>query len=155
MEKNAFAGVHETGFEAFSSLIGSADKSLDRLKLKGMEKYGLAGIHLLCMRQLYKSKNGLTRTELATLLSVDRAQVTRIIGELLSDGFAEEVGTGSCYRKKCILTQKGIDATEDANARVQKIVDFINEDIEPEKLEIFYHTLEEICEKLKGAEAYL
>ncbi len=155
MGNNVSVGTHETGLEAFSTLVGSANKSLDRLKLKGMGKYGLAGIHLLCMRQLYNSEEGLTRAELASRLSVDRAQVTRIIGELLLDGFATESAKGTRYRKKCNLTEKGIAAIEDANERVDRIVKFINKDIPPQELEAFYRTLEEICTKLKTAEEYL
>ena len=155
MSKDTLSREHETGLEAFSALVGTANKSLDKLKLKGMEKYGLAGIHLLCMRQLYNAPKGLTRAELATRLSVDRAQVTRIIGELLADGFATEVGNSSGYRKKCILTQKGNEAIKDANNRVDRIVSFVNQDIDPRQLEIFYATLEEICERLKAAEDHL
>ena len=155
MSKDTLPRDQETGLEAFSALVGTANKSLDKLKLKGMEKYGLAGIHLLCMRQLYNAPKGLTRAELTNRLSVDRAQVTRIIGELLADGFAAEVGNSSGYRKKCVLTEKGIEAIEDANARVDKIVSFVNQDIDPTQLKNFYATLHEICDRLKAAEDYL
>lgn len=155
MEKSAPKIGHETGFEAFNSLIGSANKSLDRLKSKGMEKYGLSGVHTMCMRQLYENPKGLTRTELATRLSVDRAQVTRIIGELLAAGYVTENDTRSNYRKKCMLTVDGKAVTADVNNRVEKINRFVSGDISPEKLESFYKTLEEICDNLKKAEDYL
>lgn len=155
MEKNAPKVAHETGFEAFNTLIGSANKSLDRLKSKGMEKYGLSGVHTMCMRQLYENPKGLTRTELASRLSVDRAQVTRIIGELLADGLVIEGGAKTNYRKKCILTVDGKAVTADINNRVEKINRFVSGKIPPEKLESFYETFEEICDNLKNAEEYL
>ena len=145
----------ETGFEAFSSFICSATKNLDRLKAKGMEKYGLSGIHTLCMRQLYDEENGLTRAELAARLAIDRAQVTRIIGELLAEGYVTEGYASSNYRKKCFLTEKGKEVTADVNERVSKIINFVSGDIPAERLDSFYETIEEICEKLKKADEYL
>lgn len=155
MQNSTSDGTQKTGFEAFNSLLGSASKSLDRLKSKGMEKYGLSGTHTMCMRRMYESPEGLTRTELSKHLGVDRAQVTRIIGELLSEGLVEERGGSSYYRKKCVLTERGKEMTADVNARVNKILKFVSGDIEPERLDMFYETLNEICENLKKAEKLL
>ena len=155
MQNSTSEGTQTTGFEAFNTLLGSASKSLDRLKSKGMEKYGLSGTHTLCMRRMYDYPDGLTRTELSRLLSVDRAQVTRIIGELLAEGLVEENGGSSYYRRKCMLTEKGKEMTADVNARVNKILKFVSGDIEPERLDMFYVILNEICENLKKAEKLL
>lgn len=143
------------GFEAFSSMLGSATKSLERLKSKGMEEFGLSGTHTLCLRQLYDASNGLTRTELANRLSVDRAQITRVIGELLEKGFVTESGGGSGYRKKCALTEKGRTATSEINGIVERINRFVSGDISTERLLSFYETLGEICDNLKKAEELL
>ena len=145
----------EGGFEVFSSMLSSATKSLERLKSKGMEEFGLSGTHTLCLRQLYDSPTGLTRTELATKLSVDRAQITRVIGELLEKGFVTEGEGGSGYRKKCALTEKGRSATAEINAIVERINHFVSGEIPPERLSDFYRTLREICENLKKAEELL
>ena len=155
MSKKVPEEARETGFEAFSSLVGSANKSLDKLKSKGMEKYGLSGMHTMCMRQLYESPKGLTRAELAGRLSVDRAQVTRIIGELLAEGYVTESDTRSNYRKRCMLTVDGKAVTADINSRVEKINRFVSGEISADELDGFYRTLEEICENLKKAEEYL
>lgn len=146
---------HNGGFEVFSSMLGSAIKSLERLKSKGMEDFGLSGTHTLCLRQLYDNPAGLTRTELAARLSVDRAQITRVIGELLENDFVTESGNGSGYRKKCLLTEKGRESTAEINAIVERINRFVSGDIPPERLREFYETLEEICENLKKAEELL
>jgi len=147
--------IAETGFEAFNGLIGNAMKNLDRLKAKGMGDYGLSGTHTLCMRQMYHFSNGLTRTELARRCGVDRAQITRIIGELLAKGLVQEVGNGSNYRKRCILTDKGREVTADINDRVTRILQFVSGDIPQERLKIFYETLNEICNNLENAEDIL
>ena len=142
----------ETGFETFHSLIGSANKSLDRIKSRGMDEYGLSGTYTMCLRQLYAEPHGLTRTELAQRCYVDRAQITRVIGELLKKELVLEIGSGSNYRKRCVLTEKGREVTDQINGLVGKIQHFVSGDIPPERLAIFYETLYEICERLRQAE---
>ena len=154
MNRNMPGKGNGGGFEAFSSMLGAATKSLERLKSKGMEDFGLSGTHTLCLRQLYDSPEGLTRTELAARLSVDRAQITRVIGELLEKGFVIECG-GSGYRKKCALTEKGRATTSEINDIVERINRFVSGDIPPQRLLSFYETLGEICENLKRAEELL
>lgn len=145
----------ETGFEAFNGLIGNASKSLEKLKAKGMGEYGLSGTYTLCLRQLYATPEGMTRTQLAHRCGVDRAQITRVIGELIEKDLVTELGSGANYRKKCALSDKGRSVTAEVNALVTKINTFVSGDIPQERLEIFYETLIEICENLKKAEEML
>ena len=152
MDSNTAPSPHTTGFESFSTLVSSALKSLEKLKTKYMEQFGLAGAHTLCIRRLYESNDGLTRTELASRLAIDRAQVTRIIGDLLSSGLVIESKGNSSYRKKCMLTEKGREVAVEVNRIVAHINKFVSGDIPAEKLETFYDTLIQICENLKKAE---
>ncbi len=155
MAENRPQGTVRTGFEAFHSSIGNAMKSLEKIKARGMDEYGLSGTYTLCLRQLYEKPNGLTRTELAHRCCVDRAQITRVIGELLAKDLVLEVGNGSNYRKRCVLTEKGRQTTAEINDLVDRILSFVSGDIPPDRLAIFYETLNEICEKLKQAEDML
>ena len=152
MSENRPQNTTKTGFEAFHSSISNAMKSLEKIKARGMDEYGLSGTYTLCLRQLYGRPNGLTRTELAQHCCVDRAQITRVIGELLEKELVLEVGNGSNYRKRCVLTEKGRETTAEINELVDRILSFVSGDIPPQRLEIFYETLNEICEKLKQAE---
>ena len=120
-----------------------------------MGEYGLSGTYTLCLRQLYASPEGITRTQLAHRCGVDRAQITRVIGELIEKELVEELGNGANYRKKCILSDKGRALTADINALVTKINTFVSGNISKERLELFYETLNEICENLKKAEEIL
>ena len=143
------------GFENFSSLLGTTIKSLEKLKSRGMEEYGLSGTHTLCLRQMFDCPDGLTRTQLSHKLGVDRAQITRVIGELLSKGYVEETAGSSNYRKKCYLTPKGKEITFEINGTVSRINDFVSGDIPEERLAVFYQTFGEICENLIKAEELL
>ena len=145
----------ETGFEAFSALLGTTMKSLEHLKAKGMGEYGLSGMHTLCLQKLYEVPEGLTRTELSRRCGVDRAQITRVIGELLAKDVVFEVGGTSNYRKKCVLTEEGRAIAADIDVLIKKINSFVSGDIEPQRLKIFYETLHEICQNLKRAEELL
>lgn len=145
----------ETGFEAFNALLGNTLKSLEHLKAKGMGEFGLSGMHTLCVRNLYENPEGLTRTELSRRCGVDRAQITRVIGELLAKGVVFEKGGSSNYRKKCLLTEEGRRTAGEIDDLIQRINTFVSGDIEPERLRIFYETLHEICRNLKQAEEFL
>ena len=155
MDREGSKQSPQTGFEAFHGHIASAAKNLEKLKSKGMGDYGLSGTHTLCMRQLSESSQGLTRTELAYRCNVDRAQITRVIGELLAKEYVKEIGNGSNYRKKCVLTEEGRKISQDINDRVKRIQQFVSGEIPKESLEIFYKTLEEICDNLEKAESML
>ena len=156
MNENVNSETAHSGFEHFSALLGSTMKSLDRLKSKGMDDYGLSGTHTLCMRLLYDRPDGLTRIQLSNALSVDRAQVTRIVLEMISEGLLEEEQSGrSGYRKKCKLTEKGRDVTASINKKVEKINNFVSGDISKDELDSFYATFEHICKRLKKAEDLL
>ena len=150
-QKNSAVG----GFETFSSLLSSALKNLEKLKSRGMEEYGLSGTHTLCLRQMYDSPDGLTRTQLARRLGVDRAQMTRVICELLAKGYVVETEGSSNYRKKCYLSSKGKEITAEINRTVARINDFVSGDIPEDRLAVFYLTLDEICDNLVKAEELL
>ena len=120
-----------------------------------MEEYGLSGTHTLCLRQMYDSPDGLTRTQLARRLGVDRAQMTRVICELLAKGYVVETEGSSNYRKKCYLSSKGKEITAEINRTVARINDFVSGDIPEDRLAVFYLTLDEICDNLVKAEELL
>ena len=153
--KNETEAQIETGLEAFNGLIGNAMKSLEKLKSKGMEEYGLSGTYTLCLRRLYATPDGMTRTQLAHTCGVDRAQITRVIGELIAKDLVLESDGTSNYRKKCLLTDKGREVTAEINELVLKVNTFVSGEIPKERLTIFYETLQQICDNLKEAEGIL
>ncbi len=140
------------GFEVFLGMAVNALRSIERIKAKQMSEFGLSGTHTICMRRLFESPHGLTRTELAARCGVDRAQITRVIGELIAEDCVSEVGSGSHYRKKCVLTEKGRAVTDRINTLVTQIQEQVSGSIPREELAIFYKTLAEICDNLKRAE---
>ena len=141
-------------FENFSNLIGAALKSLQRIKNHGMEPYGLGSTHTICLKRLNASEDGLTRTEIAAACDIDKAQVSRMIGELCEKGYVYEASKGKGYRKKIVLTDNGRLVADDIDAKVRRVLKYVSGDIPSENIIIMYETLETICENLRRAEEF-
>ncbi|MBE6550174.1 MAG: MarR family transcriptional regulator [Ruminococcaceae bacterium] len=139
-------------FEDFSTLIGSAMKSLQKIKNHGMEPYGLGSTHTLCLKRLNASPEGLTRKELAIECEIDKAQISRLIGELSEKGYVRDKTETAGYRNKIVLTESGKKVADEVEQKVRKVLEYVSGDIPPEQITVLYKTLETICENLKRAE---
>lgn len=119
-----------------------------------MLPYGLSSTHTICIRRLYESPNGVTRAQLAKLCMIDKAQISRIVTELEEKGYLSESGESKAnYRAKLILTEEGIKTAAEINEIVLKINKFVSGEIPEENINIFYDTLQQICDNLKKAES--
>ncbi len=139
-------------FEDFSTLIGSAMKSLQRIKNHGMEPYGLGSTHTLCLKRLNASPDGLTRKELSIECEIDKAQISRLIGELSEKGYVRDKSETAGYRNKIVLTESGKRIADEIEQKVVKVLRYVSGDIPPEHIAVMYQTLGTICENLKRAE---
>ena len=139
-------------FEDFSNLISSATKSLQKIKNHGMEPYGLGSTHTLCLKRLRSSADGLTRKELVVECETDKAQISRIIGELSEKGYVCEKSGKGGYRKKIILTESGEKIADEIELKVRKVIEYVSGEIPSDDIVNFYRTFETICENLKKAE---
>lgn len=142
-------------FDVFSDCYMSAAKSITKLKEKGMAPYGLSSVHTRCMRSLSDNSSGLTRMQIAKCCGVDKAQVSRIIGELYEKGYITDNSVKSGYKNKIELTDKGIAVAEQVNEMILNINNFVSGDIPEEKIAVFYEVFAQICDNLKNAEENL
>ena len=148
--------MEQDRFDRFSHLTSCAIKSIQKLKVMGMLPFGLTGAHTMCLRHLYNFPEGVTRTKLVCLCDIDKAQVSRIINDLCAKGYVIETENDNInYRKRLKLTPLGKDTTEEINRKVLRVNEFVSADIPEEQLEVFYETLNTICENLKSAEIEL
>ena len=139
-------------FADFSSLIYNASKSLHRLKTRGMKAYGLGSTHTFCLRTLNGCKDGMTRTQLASACSVDKAQISRLVSELAEMGYLVEESKGAGYRKKIFLTERGRTVATGIDDMVDRVLYYVSGNIPEEAIEQMYQTLGLICDTLKRAE---
>ena len=129
-----------------------AAKSINKLKEKGMAPYGLSSVHTRCIRSLNDFPAGLTRMQIAKQCGVDKAQISRIIGDLSEKGYVTESSVKSGYKNKIELTEKGRMAAAQINEIILNINNFVSGDIPEDKIRIFYEVFEQICENLRNAE---
>ena len=148
--------MNKDRYEAFNNLIYGALKSMQKIKHKGMLPYGLSSTHTICMRRLYENPSGITRAQLAKLCMIDKAQISRIVTELEEKGYLTESGENRAnYRAKLTLTDEGAQTAAEINEIVLKINTFVSGDIPEENINIFYDTLQQICDNLKKAETLI
>ncbi len=139
-------------FILFSSLLNDAQKSIARLKYKKMDSYGLGSAHTLCLCVLYANAQGVNKTELAKLCGVDKAQISRIISDLLEKNYVTVATPERNYRQKYVLSGEGLAVTAEIKETVRSINDFVGGNIPKEQLDIFYATFKTICDNLAKAE---
>ncbi|MBR2387878.1 MAG: hypothetical protein IKB02_03820 [Clostridia bacterium] len=141
-------------FERFAQMLSNATKSLYRLKSRYMSNYGLSSTHTVCLRKLYESRDGLTKSEISDTCGIDKAQTTRIMGELIAKNYVEDDSSKKTYNRKFFLTEAGRKMTEEINQTVEGVVEYVNLDIPREEIEQFYTVFEAINKRLKDSEEF-
>ena len=144
--------LEQDRFLLFSSLLNEAQKSIARLKHIKMELYGLGSAHTVCLRILQDHPDGVTKSDLAKLCCVDKAQISRVIADLSQKEYVSVSTPERNYRQKYTLTDQGRRVAEEMTQIILDINRFVSEDIPQEQLDIFYATFNRICEKLNEAE---
>ena len=145
--------MEQDRFDKFYYHASCALKSIQKLKSKAMIPIGLASAHTMCLRHLYASPDGLTRTRLVRLCDIDKAQVSRIINDLCARGYVIETEDESInYKKRLKLTPMGKDIAEDINTLVLKVNSYVSKDFTDEEIVNFYRVFDVICERLKESE---
>lgn len=134
------------------NMVSSASRSITKIKHNKMGKYGLGSTHTTCLRKLYLAESGLTRTQLAELCDLDKAQITRIVSDLVKKEFIIEESKGTGYKKKIFLTDMGREITKDIYKVALEVNEYVSGSISQQDINHFYKVFEEICSGLKQAE---
>lgn len=139
-------------FLLFSSRLNDAQKSISRIKQKKMEHYGLGSAHVICICLLGEHPKGLTKTELAKRGGVDKAQISRVISDVLEKDYVSVSNPQASYRQRYTLTELGATVANEIRKTILDINSFVSESIPKEDIDIFYSTFNTICENLNKAE---
>ena len=94
---------------------------------------------------------GLPEVELARLVRVDRAAITRTIAKLRDQGFVRLANWdgGTRYRVPVVLTERGQAATKEMDQIIYDVVEQASADISEGEREAMYATLAQIAQKLE------
>lgn len=139
-------------FVEFSTLLNEVQKSITRIKCKKMDSYGLGSSHTLCLCILQEHPQGITKTLLAKRCGIDKAQISRVVDDLLKKNYVTTVSTKKNYNQKYLLTDEGADVAENMRGVILEINAFVSDSIPQEQIDNFYSTFKTICNNLNKAE---
>lgn len=149
--------MSENRFEVFSTFIARINKSLQKIKAKAMEPFGLKSSHVMCLFFLQQSESGLTIAEISELSELDKGAVSRAMSELQKLGYVSRPGAEDSkkYRVKLSLTETGHALSEKMNLIIDDSVKKAGLGLSEENRRVFYSGLALICSNLQAlAESY-
>ena len=142
--------MDENRFDMFVGLLGSAAKSIQRLKATQMEPFRLSAAHTDCLCSLAAAMpDGLTQAQLAQRLAMDRAQISRVLRDLRAQAYVLPGGYG--YKIRYRLTDAGRRLADESTRVIREITSFVSGSIPREELESFYRTFTTIATNLVKA----
>lgn len=129
-----------TFYQSFNRIL----KDIKRLETTYMREYGLRSVHMGCILRIKESEKGMTVTELARATGTDKALISRILKELIEDGFVltRTKGEDKAYKKKYYLTEKSEKIATDINNDIAAYVIAARGDTPEEDIQTFYRVLE-------------
>ena len=137
-------------FEIFSLGLTQLTSSWNKIANEELKPLGLKGRAAVYMIALYKSKEGLTCTNLCEICHRDKAEASRVISEMEKKGLVvRELENGSGYRAKIRLTEEGKKATYELRERIKLAVEKGGSGLSDEEREHFYHALQVIAKNLQ------
>ena len=144
--------MEESRFEDFVGIISALSKEIQRIKNAEARRLGFRGADVMCLYYLVKYPDGLTAAELARLVDVSRAAVSRTVAHLAEDGFVEVGGSdddASRYRAPIRLTEKGYEAARPLDAIIHRALDEAGGELALRQRMQMYDSLNHILEKLR------
>lgn len=141
--------MEDNRFSLFEGLIASAGKSIRRLKASRMDAFSLSAAHTDCLSSLASAPEGLTQTQLARSLGMDRAQISRVLRDLCARAYVRAEGPG--YKSRYRLTEEGRSVAGEIARVVSQVIAYVSGDIPAREIESFYRTFKIIAGRLGEA----
>lgn len=133
-------------FENFTFCIMKLNKLVNRIKISGIKKFGLKGIHVLCIYNLYVH-GALTARELIKLTLEDKAAISRALKMLAEKEIVVYDSDG--YNSPVELTELGVSVAITIEAEAEKAVNAAGGTLTDEQRNNFYRCLEIISTHLE------
>ena len=139
----------EKRFETFTTLIAKASRCVYKIKTGEMAEYNLKSSHVSCLYYLYKF-DSLTAKELCDLCGEDKANISRAIKYLESEGYiCCQTTMQKRYQSALLLTEKGKAVGQEITKKIDRILYEASEGLTEENRQIFYQSLSLICQNLE------
>ena len=134
-------------FERFSYAISEIYHYWHIIAAEVLEAYGLKGSSAVYFTVLNRFPTGITASKLGELCSRNKADVSRVISQMMQKGFVYT--DGRPYRTKLFLTAQGKEVAEHINERAEIAGDLGSAGLNEVQREAFYDALELIAANLK------
>lgn len=115
-----------------------------------LRKQGIGTVEHECLHAILKNE-GTSQEEIGEQLNVDKAAVTRMIDSLEKKGYAVREKDPRNRRKNRIFsTDKAMDVKLDEAGAESQYYEWLLEDVDPARLDVFLEVLDEIMEKSRA-----
>ena len=139
----------EERFHTFTVLIASISRSIRKIKTAEMAEYDLKSPHVSCLYYLHKSDK-LTASMLCEICDEDKANISRSIKHLESNGFLEcDDNEKRRYARPLTLTEKGKEVAAEIAEKIDKILSSTSDGMTDAERDTFYKCLSLINENLQ------
>lgn len=135
-------------FERFTVLITNITRNIRKIKTEEMSRWGLRSHHVSCIYYLY-TKGALTSKKICAVCSEDKANVSRTIDYLETEGFiTQKSNSRKRYNAQYQLTEKGLSVGKIIKERVDEVINSASGELSEEERTVMYHCLEMINDRL-------
>ena len=138
----------EERFETFTVLIAKINRSIKKIKIQEMGKYGLRSPHVSCLYHLYSSE-GLTATDLSERCEEDKATISRSIDFLEKNDYIVCISNSAKrYKSPLSLTEKGSIVGKKIADKIARVLDDVSIGLTDNERDEFYKSLAIISKNL-------
>ena len=128
-------------FLVFSQSLNRIVKDIKRLEKNYMSEHGLRSVHMGCLLCIKHSEKGMTITQLAKANKIDKALISRVVKELIADGFLTTKSADKTYNKKYVLTEKSENITSQIETIITNHMARARAGVSEDDLNTFYEVL--------------
>ncbi len=136
-------------YQHFTAAINNINRSLHKLSGEEMERHGLKSSHAIYFIALAEQgDSGLTATQLCERSGRDKADVSRMLTQMMQQDLVVKDSTRRRYNGVFRLTTAGMDIARHLQARAAKAVEAAGKDLTDEARHGFYAALDSIADNL-------
>ncbi|WP_017444984.1 MarR family winged helix-turn-helix transcriptional regulator [Gayadomonas joobiniege] len=140
--------LHETVFNLVHAYKTRIRQSINAQAL------GLNGMHVRVLNVLNADSDVCTANDIVHKLNRDKAQVARLIKDLIKLGFVDKCQNPADKRSQIVrLTQAGLSLIEQVSAAQDKVLDCMTKDIPDEDLHQFKNIMDKLVVNLQRDES--
>lgn len=136
-------------YKIFTVLMANINRSIRKIKTEEMAEFHLKIPHVSCLYYLYK-KDTLTAKELCDICEEDKANVSRALDYLQTNGYlVRQNEENKKYKSHLALTEMGRSVAGKIVEKIDRILEEAGEGISDADREIMYRSLFQISTNLQ------